>query len=238
MDRDHVTPERYPFGCGWSGTEPLAVPPVKGIRTGLEGVSANAGRKAVASPDRRLELDIRRTALVVVDPLSDGAGRKDPPVRGQAAAVRNGTIRNLARLLEASKRAGITVAVSLTRPAARASSVDFEPRLAPFIDDGETFVCRPPGLCSDRINDVGFRLRRLRIDQIVLAGVIDTLPIVPHLRDLAEQGFDVAVVRDAVVGAKLPEAEGDLRALVRFSGIARAVWTTCTTIEQIGGLSA
>ena len=47
-----------------------------------------------------------------------------------------------------------------------------------------------------------------------------------HLRELLEQGFEVAVVRDATAAAKLPEGDGYAAALVNFRYMANAVITT------------
>ena len=47
-----------------------------------------------------------------------------------------------------------------------------------------------------------------------------------HMREFIEQGFEVAVVRDATAGAKVPEGDGYLAALINFRMIANAVWST------------
>ena len=48
-----------------------------------------------------------------------------------------------------------------------------------------------------------------------------------HLRELLEQGFEVAVVKDGTAGARHPElGAGYAAALVNFSYIANAVITT------------
>ncbi len=47
-----------------------------------------------------------------------------------------------------------------------------------------------------------------------------------HLRELLEQGFKVAVVKDATAGAKVPEGDGYAAAVVNFRFIANAVMTT------------
>ena len=47
-----------------------------------------------------------------------------------------------------------------------------------------------------------------------------------HMRELLEQGFEVAVVRDATAAAKLPEGDGYQAALINFRYMANALWTT------------
>jgi nicotinamidase-related amidase len=54
-----------------------------------------------------------------------------------------------------------------------------------------------------------------------------------HLRDLLEHGFEVAVVRDAVAGPKLPEGDGYHAALVNFRYIANALWDTDETLRRL-----
>ncbi len=54
-----------------------------------------------------------------------------------------------------------------------------------------------------------------------------------HLRHLLEQGFEVAVVRDAVAAAKLPDGDGYLAALINFRFLANGLWTTSVARERI-----
>ncbi|MBN4054794.1 hypothetical protein JYT87_03705 [Nitrospira defluvii] len=46
------------------------------------------------------------------------------------------------------------------------------------------------------------------------------------MRELLEQGFEVAIVKDATAGAQVPEGDGYASALVNFRFIASAVFTT------------
>lgn len=54
-----------------------------------------------------------------------------------------------------------------------------------------------------------------------------------HLRALLEQGFEVAVVRDATAAAKVPEGDGYLAALINFRNLANAVWTTDEAVRRL-----
>jgi len=47
-----------------------------------------------------------------------------------------------------------------------------------------------------------------------------------HLRELLEQGFEVAVVTDATAAAKVEEGDGYAAALTNFRFLANATWTT------------
>lgn len=177
-----------------------------------------------------MKLDVEHAALVVIDPQSDfldpqaNFSRHDPEARA---------IENLDRLLKASKRVGLTVAISLTSPRELASEI--VPELQRYAGDGKTIISSPHVVYRQLgINDVGLRLRQRRIHQVILAGMIVSLPIESHLRDFLARGFEIAVVRDAVAGARLPEGVGYLSTLVNFRCIVNALWTTEETIRRLG----
>ena len=179
-----------------------------------------------------MNLDIEHAALIVIDPQTEFLSPRCGSTVVPDDAERR-TIQNLVRLLKASERAGLTVAISLTSPRELASEIMLP--IQHYARDGKTIICSPhivyrqPG-----INDVGLRLRHQRINQVILAGMIVSLPIESHLRDLIAQGFEIAVVRDAVAGARLPEGIGHLSALVNFRCIVKALWTTDETIQRLG----
>ena len=194
---------------------------------------ANGAIRAATGPAFHrsgMKLDIEHAALVVIDPQSDFL---DPQASFSRHSPEARTIQNLARLLQAAKRAGLTVAISLTSPRELASEI--VPTLQHYAEDGRTIVCSPHIVYRQHgINDVGLRLRHHRIRQVILAGMIVSLPVESHLRDFIEHGFEVAVVRDAVAGARLPEGIGYLSALVNFRCIVNALWTTDETIQRLG----
>ncbi len=72
-----------------------------------------------------------------------------------------------------------------------------------------------------------------KIDKIVLAGMSANLCVESHLRELLEQGFEVAVVKDATAAAKVPEGDGYQAAMVNFRFIANVVWTTEEATQAI-----
>jgi nicotinamidase-related amidase len=53
------------------------------------------------------------------------------------------------------------------------------------------------------------------------------------MRELLEQGFEVAVVKDATAAAKLPEGDGYQAALINFRYMANTVWTTTEAVNAI-----
>ena len=84
-------------------------------------------------------------------------------------------------------------------------------------------------------NDLALQLRKNRVDQVVLAGMSANLCTESHLRHLQEEGFEVAVVRDATAAARLPEGDGYLAAIINFRYLADALWTTDEAVRRING---
>jgi nicotinamidase-related amidase len=57
-----------------------------------------------------------------------------------------------------------------------------------------------------------------------------------HLRELLEQGFEVAVVKDATAAAQHPQlGDGYSTALTNFAFIANAVLTTAEVVKAMEG---
>ena len=113
------------------------------------------------------------------------------------------------------------------------SGADFMPEYKKYILDGKTIITSPHKVYGPQANDLGLQLRKNRIDQVILAGMSANLCVESHLRDLLEQGFEVAVVKDATAAAKVPEGDGYLAAIINFRFIANAVWTTDEAVKRI-----
>lgn len=106
------------------------------------------------------------------------------------------------------------------------SGADWLARYKPYIEDGETVITSPHKVYGPEANDLVLQLRKRRIDKVILAGMSANLCVESHLRELLEQGFEVAVVRDATAAAQVPEGDGYAAALVNFRFIANAVLST------------
>lgn len=115
------------------------------------------------------------------------------------------------------------------------SGADFMPVYKEYIYDGQTIVTSPHKVYGPEANDLVLQLRKNGIDQVILAGMSANLCVEAHLRELLEQGFEVAVVKDATAAAMLPEGDGYLAALTNFRYMANAVWTTDEAVQLIGG---
>jgi nicotinamidase-related amidase len=115
------------------------------------------------------------------------------------------------------------------------SGADFMREFKPYILDGTTIIASPHKVYGPEANDLVLQLRKRRIDQVVLAGMSANLCVEAHLRELLEQGFEVAVVRDATAAAMLPEGDGYLAAIINFRYIANAVWSTDEAVKRLDG---
>ncbi|WP_338548537.1 cysteine hydrolase [Roseovarius phycicola] len=113
------------------------------------------------------------------------------------------------------------------------SGADFMPQYKPYIEDGKTIVTSPHKVYGNDTNDLSLQLRKNGVDQVILAGMSANLCTESHMRELLEDGFEVAVVRDATAAAMLPEGDGYLAALINFRYMANAVWSTEETIANI-----
>jgi len=220
-----------------------------------------------AMPVPKMTLDLDHTALVVIDPQIDFMSPKGAAWSAVGESVtEQRLVPNLLRLFEASKKAGIVVAISphyyypqdhrwkfegpaelfqhkikiFDRPSAlsldgfRGSGADFMPEFKPYIEDGQTIIASPHKLYGPQANDLSLQLRKQGVTKIILAGMLANLCVESHLREFMEEGFEVAVVRDAVAGPKLPEGDGNLSALINFRYLANALWTTDDVVARLG----
>jgi nicotinamidase-related amidase len=113
------------------------------------------------------------------------------------------------------------------------SGADWLELYKPYIEDGETIVTSPHKVYGPETNDLVLQLRKRGIDRVILAGMSANLCTESHLRELLEQGFEVAVVKDATAAAKLPDLDGYAAALANFRFIANAVWTTEEAVSHM-----
>ena len=73
-------------------------------------------------------------------------------------------------------------------------------------------------------NDLVLQLRKRGKSKVILAGMSANLCTEAHMRELLEQGFEVAVVSDATAAANHPDlGDGYATALTNFRFMANAV---------------
>lgn len=113
------------------------------------------------------------------------------------------------------------------------SGADWLEQYKTYIEDPTTVVCSPHKVYGPENNDLILQLRKQGIDKVILAGMSANLCVESHLRELLEQGFEVAVVKDATAGAKVPEGDGYQAALVNYRMLANTVWTTQETLQAL-----
>jgi nicotinamidase-related amidase len=114
------------------------------------------------------------------------------------------------------------------------SGADWLDRYKPFIEDGKTVVVSPHKAWGPQTNDLVFQLRKRRIAKVILAGMLANLCVESHLRELLEQGFEIAVVKDATAGPRHPEiGDGYTAALINYGFLANAVLTTDEAVKAM-----
>lgn len=113
------------------------------------------------------------------------------------------------------------------------SGADWLSRYNPYIKDGKTIITSPHKVYGPDTNDLVLQLRKRGIDKVILAGMSANLCVESHLRELLEQGFEVAVVKDATAGAQVPEGDGYEAAIVNFRFLANAVVSTKAAVKAI-----
>lgn len=115
------------------------------------------------------------------------------------------------------------------------SGADWLERYKPYLGDGETVVTSPHKVYGPQNNDLALQLRKRGVDKVILAGMSANLCVESHLRELLEQGFEVAVVSDATAAAQHPDlGDGYAAALTNFRYIANALLTTDEASKELG----
>jgi nicotinamidase-related amidase len=114
------------------------------------------------------------------------------------------------------------------------SGADWLARYKPFIEDGKTVVVSPHKVWGPQTNDLVLQLRKRRIDKIILAGMLANLCVESHLRELLEQGFEVAVLKDATAAPRHPViGDGYQAALINYGFLANAVLSTDDAVQAM-----
>ncbi len=126
---------------------------------------------------------------------------------------------------------------ALTTEGFKGSGADWLERYKPLIEDGKTVVVSPHKVYGPETNDLVLQLRKRGIDKVILGGMSANLCTESHLRELLEQGFEVAVVTDATAAAQTPEIDGYAAALTNFRFLANANWSTAEATSNIKAAS-
>jgi len=122
---------------------------------------------------------------------------------------------------------------ALTVEGFEGSGADWLEQYKKYINDGATVISNPHKVYGPETNDLVLQLRKRGIDKVILGGMSANLCVESHMRELMEQGFEVAVVSDATAAAIVEEGNGYESALVNFRFIANTVWTTEEAVTKI-----
>ena len=199
-----------------------------------------------------MEINAERTALVIIDPHVDYMS-PDSVVWDLVGeqVIKTGIVQHLVELRAAAERAGIPVVYSphwfsheyeSWRHLNKIDRIMFERRMFDATGKGsefmqelvpgpETIVLSPhKALSGFWANDITIQLRQRDVQTIILGGMAANLCVESHLRDAAENGFDVIVVKDAVAG---PGQAAMDAAFVNYDFIATQVATTAEVVEAL-----
>lgn len=206
----------------------------------------------------KAEVDPKKTALLFIDPqndfLSEGGVVWDLVGKGVRETK---VVEHLVGLRNAARKAGIPVFYSphyytdeeydrwkhlnpidqlmFDRKMFRKGTwgAEFHPQLQP---DENTIVLSPhKGLSNFQTGDTNLQLRQRGIQTIVLAGMSANLCVESHLRDAAEHGFDVIVVKDATTG---PGEEATRAAHTNYGFIANEVVETEDVVRRLDAVAS
>jgi biuret amidohydrolase len=124
---------------------------------------------------------------------------------------------------------------ALTTEGFDGSGADWLERYKPYVENGEAVVASPHKVYGPESNDLALQLRKRGITKVILAGMSANLCVESHLRELLEQGFEVAVVTDATAAAQAPGLDGYAAALVNFRFLANTLLTTAEATAAMEG---
>jgi len=114
------------------------------------------------------------------------------------------------------------------------SGADWVDRFKPFIEDGKTIVASPHKVFGPQTNDLVLQLRKRGIGKVILGGMLANMCVESHLRELLEQGFQIAVVKDATAGPRHPVwGDGYQAAMINYRFLAHAVWSTDEVVARM-----
>ncbi len=122
----------------------------------------------------------------------------------------------------------------LTLAGFEGSGADWLDRFKPYINDPETVVVSPHKVFGPQTNDLVLQLRKRGVSKIILGGMLANMCVESHLRELLEQGFEAAVVKDAVAGPRHPQwGDGYKAALVNYQFLAHATLSTDEVLQAM-----
>jgi len=111
------------------------------------------------------------------------------------------------------------------------SGADWLDRYKTYIEKDFVTVVGPHKVYGPEQNDLSLQLRKQGIDKLILAGMSGNLCVEAHMRELIENGFEVAVVGDATASAIVPGYDGNQAAQTNYRMISSHVYLTKDLVQ-------
>ena len=112
------------------------------------------------------------------------------------------------------------------------SGAEFLDSYKQYIEQDYVTVSGPHKIYGPEQNDLSLQLRKQKIDKVILVGMSGNLCVESHLRELLEDGFEVAVVGGATASAILPGLDGDEAAQTNFRFVSSHVYQTAEMRQE------
>lgn len=122
----------------------------------------------------------------------------------------------------------------LNTEAFEGSGADWLAQYKKYMDKDNVVVSSPHKIFGPESNDLALQLRKHGYSKIILAGMSANLCVDSHMRELVENGFEVAVVTDATAGTILPDMniDGYKAALANFRLISSHLFKTKEVVKE------
>lgn len=117
------------------------------------------------------------------------------------------------------------------------SGADWLERYKKYIEQDYVTVVGPHKVFGPEQNDLSLQLRKQKVDKVILAGMSGNLCVEAHMRELTEDGFQVAIVGDATASAILPNLDGNEAAQTNFRMISSHVYSTDELVKEVSKTS-
>jgi nicotinamidase-related amidase len=125
---------------------------------------------------------------------------------------------------------------ALTTEGFEGSGADWLPMYKEYINGSNVIVTSPHKVFGPESNDLALQLRKRGIDKVVLAGMSGNLCAESHMRELLEEGFEVAVVKDATASAILPGLNGEEASFTNYEMMSSKVYKTADVLPLLKNL--
>lgn len=121
----------------------------------------------------------------------------------------------------------------LTTEGFEGSGADWLEQYKKYINQKNVVIASPHKIFGPESNDLALQLRKYGYNKIILAGMSSNLCVDSHMRDLVEEGFEVAIVTDATAGPIIPDMniDGYKAAMDNFRLISSHLFKTDEVVQ-------